>query len=57
MGQNHTFIGACGDGTMRLYDRRMGGKSAVVLEMNGHSCWVQNVRWQSEGRNEIMSAR
>jgi regulatory associated protein of mTOR len=56
-GPSHTFITSSGDGTIRLYDRRVDKNSPVVATLSGHSCWVQNVRWQAGGHNLIMSAR
>lgn len=53
---NHTFVAACGDGTMRLYDRRLDRRNAVTTQIGGHSCWVQSVRWQAYGENQLMSA-
>jgi len=56
LGSNHTFVASSGDGSLRVYDRRINKNSPLVATFNGHSCWVQSVRWQAFGSGAIMSA-
>jgi len=51
-----TFVAAFGDGTMRLYDKRVDRSSPIVKTYNDHGAWIQNVRWLPYGESEIMSA-
>ncbi|KAI8460236.1 WD40-repeat-containing domain protein [Phakopsora pachyrhizi] len=45
-----------GDGSMRIYDRRMASKSTMVKVYRGfHSSWINCLKMQSGGTREIIS--
>ena len=51
------FIASFGDGTMRLYDRRLDKLDPVSRTYNDHDCWVLGVRAQIGAEGDILSAR
>ncbi|XP_033100643.1 regulatory-associated protein of mTOR-like [Anneissia japonica] len=50
------LIAGCGDGSVRLYDRRLTPLDSRVLTLREHSSWVVNVHLQKGGEGKIISA-
>ena len=52
------MVAGCGDGTVRLYDRRQPASSSLVQTLREHNSWIANVHMQhySKERN-IVSCR
>ncbi|CAI8016839.1 Regulatory-associated protein of mTOR [Geodia barretti] len=52
------LIAGCGDGTVRLYDRRQPSNSSLVLTLREHQGWIVNVLMQQYGsESTIVSCR
>lgn len=51
------FMAGFGDGTVKVFDRRLNEDDAITRVFRGHTSWVQNVRWQKGIHRDIMSAR
>jgi regulator-associated protein of mTOR len=51
------LIAGCGDGAIRLYDKRLAPKDAMVLTFNEHPSWVINVHLQRGNERKLISGR
>ncbi|CAM0135452.1 unnamed protein product [Umbelopsis sp. WA50703] len=49
------FIAGFGDGSIRIFDRRLPPQQAVVQEWSEHNAWVTNVQLQRNGNRELVS--
>ncbi|CAO3678856.1 unnamed protein product [Umbelopsis vinacea] len=49
------FAAGFGDGSVRVFDRRLPAHSAVVQEWSEHNAWVTNVQLQRNGNRELIS--
>jgi len=49
------FAAGFGDGSIRVFDRRLPAHSAVVKEWSEHNAWVTNVQLQRNGNRELIS--
>lgn len=56
-GSSQTFVAGFGDGSVKVFDRRLDDEDAVVRSYSEHASWVQNVRWYPRTSGQIMSAR
>jgi regulator-associated protein of mTOR len=57
-GPSSVFLVSFADGFIKVFDRRLKKKDAIVRSFNGeHANWVQNVRWRPQFGNQFMSAR
>jgi regulator-associated protein of mTOR len=54
---NRTFIASFADGTVKVFDRRLEEKDAIVRSYSEHGNSVQNVRWHPRYRSRFLSAR
>lgn len=52
----HVIIAGCGDGAIRLYDRRMSPKDAMVMCFHEHKSWVVGVHLQTGSSRKLASA-
>ncbi|XP_071961463.1 regulatory-associated protein of mTOR-like isoform X2 [Antedon mediterranea] len=50
------LIAGCGDGSVRLYDRRLTPLDSRVMTLREHNSWVVNVHLQKGGEGKIISA-
>ncbi|XP_071105465.1 regulatory-associated protein of mTOR-like isoform X1 [Haliotis cracherodii] len=50
------LIAGCGDGTVRLFDRRLAPTECRVMTLKEHSGWVVNVHLQKGTEGKIISA-
>ncbi|XP_025084218.1 regulatory-associated protein of mTOR-like isoform X3 [Pomacea canaliculata] len=50
------LIAGCGDGTVRLFDRRLAPTECRVMTLREHSSWVLNVHLQRGAEGKIISA-
>lgn len=53
----HVFIAGFGDGALRVYDRRIDPREAMVKVWKYHKSWVLNVHMQRGGARELASGR
>ncbi|KAK9236882.1 raptor N-terminal caspase like domain-containing protein [Lipomyces kononenkoae] len=51
----HIFIAGFGDGALRVYDRRIDPREAMVKVWKYHKSWVLNVHMQRGGARELAS--
>ncbi|KAK7206088.1 raptor N-terminal caspase like domain-containing protein [Myxozyma melibiosi] len=51
----HVFIAGFGDGALRVYDRRIDPREAMVKVWKYHKSWVLNVHMQRGGARELAS--
>ncbi|KAK9695623.1 Target of rapamycin complex 1 subunit kog1 [Basidiobolus ranarum] len=49
------IVGGFGDGTVRVYDRRMDPRDSMVMCWREHPGWVINVHMQHGGNRELVS--
>ncbi|KAK9472050.1 raptor N-terminal caspase like domain-containing protein [Dipodascopsis tothii] len=52
---NEIFIAGFGDGAVRVYDRRLDAREAMVRVWKYHPSWVLNVHMQRGGSRELIS--
>ncbi|XP_014681197.1 PREDICTED: regulatory-associated protein of mTOR-like [Priapulus caudatus] len=50
------LVAGCGDGLVRLYDRRLPPTDSLVLTLREHSGWVVSVHLQRRGDGKIISS-
>lgn len=51
------FVATFGDGTVKIFDKRLDEDDAVVKVYQEHSSWVHGVRWQRGSSKDLVSAR
>lgn len=51
------LLAAFGDGTIKLFDRRLDEENAAVGKYAEHMSWIQNVRWHPHKPYMFLSAR
>jgi hypothetical protein len=56
-GSSSIFLASFGDGSVKIFDRRMEEDDAVVRAYRGHTSWVQNVKWHPFYGGQFFSAR
>ncbi|TPX34292.1 hypothetical protein SmJEL517_g02937 [Synchytrium microbalum] len=49
------IIAGCGDGNIRLYDRRISSKDAHVAMLTDHQKWIVNVQLQAGSNRDVLS--
>ncbi|TPX39231.1 hypothetical protein SeMB42_g04419 [Synchytrium endobioticum] len=49
------IVAGCGDGSIRLYDRRIASKEAHVAVLTDHRKWVVNVQLQPGSHRDVLS--
>lgn len=54
---NMLFLAGFGDGTIKLFDRRLDEGDSVVRVWREHNSWVQKVSWQKGTAKDLLSAR
>lgn len=52
-----TFIASFGDGSIKLFDRRLDEEESVVRVFREHSTWIRGARWQRGASKDLVSAR
>jgi regulator-associated protein of mTOR len=50
-------VAGFGDGSVKVFDRRLDEEDAVVRSYSEHTSWVQNARWHPKVNGQIVSAR
>ncbi|XP_028395165.1 regulatory-associated protein of mTOR-like isoform X2 [Dendronephthya gigantea] len=50
------LVAGCGDGSVRLFDRRLPPNDSRVMTMREHECWVVNVVLEKSTSDSIISA-
>ncbi|RKP10243.1 raptor N-terminal caspase like domain-containing protein [Thamnocephalis sphaerospora] len=53
---SNIFIAGCGDGVIRVFDRRNPPRESLVITWNEHPAWVLDVHLQRGGQQDLMSA-
>jgi regulatory associated protein of mTOR len=53
---SQTFVAGFGDGTLKVFDRRMDEEDAIVRSYRAHPSWVQNVRYHPLYGQQFFSA-
>lgn len=51
------LLAAFGDGTIKLFDRRLDEENAAIGKYAEHTSWIQNVRWHPHKPYMFLSAR
>ena len=54
-GSINTFLASFGDGSVKVFDRRMDEENAVVRSYHDHVSWVQNARWHPTYEGQFLS--
>ncbi|RUS18731.1 hypothetical protein BC937DRAFT_88408 [Endogone sp. FLAS-F59071] len=49
------FVAGFGDGAVRVYDRRIPVREAMVMQYKEHKTWVVNLHMQRSGNRELIS--
>ncbi|KAJ3033043.1 hypothetical protein HDV00_006828 [Rhizophlyctis rosea] len=49
------IVGGCGDGAIRVYDRRLQARESMVMSFNEHPGWVLSARLQTGAGRELIS--
>jgi regulator-associated protein of mTOR len=52
---SHLFIAGCGDGIIRVFDRRNPPRESMVITWNEHPAWVIDVHLQRGGQQDLIS--
>ncbi|KAJ3050506.1 hypothetical protein HK097_008544 [Rhizophlyctis rosea] len=53
--QGSLIVAGCGDGAVRIYDRRLQARESMVMSFNEHPGWVLSARLQSGAGRELIS--
>lgn len=55
--ESHLMVAGCGDGSVRLFDRRLSPQEARVMTWREHSVWVVdvNLRTNPQGSGKAVS--
>ncbi|RKP25316.1 raptor N-terminal caspase like domain-containing protein, partial [Syncephalis pseudoplumigaleata] len=53
---NHLFIAGCGDGVVRVFDRRHPPRESLVISWNEHPAWLLNVHQPQNRPHDLLSA-
>lgn len=51
------LVAGFGDGTVKVYDRRIQPRDNMVRNYKGHRAWIVNVHMQRGGNRELLSGR
>ncbi|EPS99346.1 hypothetical protein FOMPIDRAFT_1124614, partial [Fomitopsis schrenkii] len=54
-GSINTFLASFGDGSVKVFDRRMDEDNAVVRAYDDHTSWAQNVKWHPTYNGQFIS--
>lgn len=52
----HCVVSGFGDGTVRVYDRRIESRNCLVKVWKNHDSWIVNARMQRGGARELVTA-
>jgi regulator-associated protein of mTOR len=54
--EGNLFAAGFGDGAVRIYDKRLGPRDAMIKLWKDHKAWVTNIHMQRGGHRELLSS-